>query len=97
MSDTSALRALAAEEAFKRYQGDWDSYNEERVDDWGYTECERRAFVAGAMFAGEKLGELAITQAAAIGWDAAVAAMTYEDGSPIELAANINPYRKVAS
>ena len=30
----------------------------------------------------------------ATGWDAAVAAMTYTDGSPVELAANMNPYRK---
>lgn len=35
----------------------------------------------------------AITEAAAVGWDAAVAAMTYEDGTPVELAKNINPYR----
>jgi hypothetical protein len=87
---------MASEEAFKRYQGDWDSYNEERVDDWGYTECERRAFVAGAEFAAEKLRDVAITQAAAVGWDAAVAAMRYEDGTPVELALNHNPYRKAS-
>ena len=27
------------------------------------------------------------------GWDAAVKAMTYEDGSKVEVAANDNPYR----
>lgn len=35
----------------------------------------------------------AIQQAAAVGWDAAVTAMKYEDGTPVELAANVNPYR----
>lgn len=30
----------------------------------------------------------------AIGWDAAVAAMTYEDGSKVEIAHSVNPYRQ---
>ena len=30
---------------------------------------------------------------AAIGWDAAVAAMRYEDGTPVEIISMINPYR----
>lgn len=97
MSDIQALQAAASEEAAKRYTGDWDAYNEEFVDDWGYAEAERRAFVAGALFAAEKLRNVAITQAAAVGWDAAVAAMKYEDGTPVELALNHNPYREAAS
>ena len=32
-------------------------------------------------------------QMAAIGWDAAVKAMCYEDGTPVEITANSNPYR----
>ena len=32
-------------------------------------------------------------QIAAIGWDAAVKAMCYEDGTAVEIAANSNPYR----
>ncbi|MBT2587916.1 hypothetical protein [Arthrobacter sp. ISL-95] len=39
----------------------------------------------------------AIITGAAIGWDAAVAAMTYTDGTPVELAVNINPYREAAA
>lgn len=31
------------------------------------------------------------------GWDAAVAAMRYEDGSPVEIVSMINPYRAVSS
>ena len=27
------------------------------------------------------------------GWDAAVAAMRYEDGSPVEIVGMVNPYR----
>lgn len=30
----------------------------------------------------------------AIGWDAAVAAMVHEDGSKVEIAENVNPYRQ---
>jgi hypothetical protein len=30
----------------------------------------------------------------AIGWDAAVAAMVYPDGTKVEVAENSNPYRK---
>ena len=32
--------------------------------------------------------------AAAIGWDAAVAAMQYEDGTPVEIVTMVNPYRE---
>ena len=35
----------------------------------------------------------AAREAAAIGWDAAVAAMRYEDGTPVEIASMVNPYR----
>jgi hypothetical protein len=35
----------------------------------------------------------ALREASAIGWDAAVNAMTYEDGTPVEVASNQNPYR----
>lgn len=48
-----------------------------------------------AMLSGT-LTQRAVKQAAALGWDAAVAAMTYTDGTPVELAANINPYREAA-
>jgi streptomycin 6-kinase len=30
----------------------------------------------------------------AIGWDAAVAAMVYEDGSKVQVAKSVNPYRQ---
>ena len=30
----------------------------------------------------------------AIGWDAAVAAMVYQDGTKVDVAENSNPYRK---
>lgn len=45
------ILVAASEEARIRYNGDWDPYEEQRVDDWGYSEAERRAFVAGALFA----------------------------------------------
>lgn len=31
------------------------------------------------------------------GWDAAVAAMRYEDGTPVEIVAMVNPYRLEAA
>ena len=44
MSD-GAVQARA--EAWRRYPDGWDSYNEEPVDDWGYSGCQREAFCAG--------------------------------------------------
>jgi hypothetical protein len=35
----------------------------------------------------------AILEAAAEGWDAAVKSLRHEDGSPVELLENVNPYR----
>lgn len=32
--------------------------------------------------------------ACAAGWDAAVHQMVYEDGTPVEIAENINPFRR---
>lgn len=53
--------AAATEEANARYKGDWDEYNQEPVDDWGVAESERRAFVAGALFAFERCKPRIIT------------------------------------
>lgn len=44
-------RAQARAEAWRRYPEGWDPYNEEPVDDWGYSECQREAFVAGVEWA----------------------------------------------
>lgn len=33
-------------------------------------------------------------EVAATGWDGAVRAMRYEDGTPVEIVAVVNPYRK---
>ena len=41
----------ARAEAWRRYPEGWDPYNEEPVDDWGYSECQREAFVAGVDWA----------------------------------------------
>lgn len=46
--------ALARKEAQSRYQGDWDPYHGEPVDDAGFSEAERRAFVAGAEWAADR-------------------------------------------
>ena len=45
---------IARAEAFRRYDGDWDPKEEAEVDDWGYSEAERRAFIAGALWAEER-------------------------------------------
>lgn len=37
--------------------------------------------------------EAELREAAALGWDAAVAAMRYEDGTPVEIVNVVNPYR----
>ena len=48
MSD-GAVQARA--EAWRRYPEGWDSCNEEPVDDWGYSGCQREAFCAGVEWA----------------------------------------------
>jgi hypothetical protein len=35
----------------------------------------------------------ALREAAAIGWDACVAALRHEDGTPVEVVTMVNPYR----
>lgn len=45
------FKELAVDEALERYPEPWDAYNECRVDDWGYTEVERSAFIEGARWA----------------------------------------------
>jgi hypothetical protein len=36
----------------------------------------------------------ALLEAAALGWDACVAALVYEDGTPVDVAYVKNPYRE---
>ena len=38
--------------------------------------------------------EAARRELLAIGWDAAVSAMRYTDGTPVEIAESVNPYRE---
>lgn len=45
------LTERAHKEAHERYQGDWDAFEQEPVDDMGFSESERRAFIAGAEWA----------------------------------------------
>lgn len=38
-------------EAYRRYPEPTDVLTGEPMDDWGYAECERTAFIAGARWA----------------------------------------------
>ena len=49
MSDDRLAHVRA--EAWKRYPEGWDPYNEEAVDDWGYSACQRLAFQRGVEWA----------------------------------------------
>lgn len=49
MSDDRLAQARA--EAWKRYPEEWDPYNEESVDDWGYSSAQRLAFQRGVEWA----------------------------------------------
>ena len=44
---TDAFTEAAFESAASKYQGDWDSFEQEPVDDYGLSESERRAHIAG--------------------------------------------------
>lgn len=46
----AAVLDSATEEAIARYDGDVDRETGAAVDDWGYSACQRQAFVAGALF-----------------------------------------------
>jgi hypothetical protein len=48
--DRRTALVAATEEAIARYNGDIDVHTGERVDDWGYSESERQAFVAGTLW-----------------------------------------------
>ena len=49
MSDDRLAHVRA--EAWRRYPEEWDPYNEEAVDDWGYSACQRQAFQRGVEWA----------------------------------------------
>ena len=44
---TDDFTTAACESAASKYRGDWDAFQREPVDDWGYSEAERRAHIAG--------------------------------------------------
>ncbi len=48
---TDPFTEAARAEAEKRHQGDWDPFEQEPVEDWGFAKAERRAFVTGAEWA----------------------------------------------
>ena len=66
----------------------WRPDGSKGIIDPNNVHAQHRAHVADAL---EALGYGLVRQA--IGWDAAVSRMTYEDGTPVEIAANVNPYR----
>ena len=60
--DTPMTRVnQAVAEAARRYPEGWDHYNDEPVDDWGHSECQRGAFCAGVVWADANPKPLAIT------------------------------------
>ena len=60
------------------------------------TDIEKAAYAQGIADVTRGLDLQAMQrEAAAIGWDAAIEAMRHEDGSPVELIVNQNPFREV--
>ena len=51
----------ARAEAWRRYPEGWDPYNEEPVDDWGYSRVQREAFCAGVEWADDNPRPCTIT------------------------------------
>jgi len=52
----AGLQRAARVEAFKRYKGDEDPATGKIVDDWGYSDAERLAFMAGFKHALDLIG-----------------------------------------
>ena len=48
---TDPFTTAALDSAANKYASDWDAFQQEPVDDWGFAEAERRAFVDGAVWA----------------------------------------------
>jgi len=51
-----------------------------------------KGYAVGVMEMASRM-EQALREAAATGWDTAVSNLQYEDGTPMEVVSNINPYR----
>lgn len=99
---TDAFTAAAFESAASKYQGDWDAFEQEPVDDYGLSESERRAHVAGWEAARDHLAQQEVTDAEVLAArDAVREVWRRQDGLGIghvdlmeaELAA-ANPYKK---
>lgn len=88
------LRAHVQSVRNQRCECGWRPDGSKGILDPNNVYAQHRAHVADAL---EALGYGLVREArlagAAIGWDAAVSRMTYEDGTPVEIAANVNPYR----
>jgi len=54
MTTRDEFSSSAHREAFRLYNSDIDAETGASFDDWGYAECERRAFVAGAEWAANR-------------------------------------------
>ena len=72
----------------------WRPDSSKSIIDPNNVHAQHRAHVADALEAlGYGLTREAQWAGAAFGWDAAVSRMTYEDGTPVDIAENVNPYR----
>ena len=63
---TDDFTTAACESAASKYRGDWDAFQREPVDDWGYSEAERRAHIAGWKAARDHLAQQEPTDAECI-------------------------------
>ena len=88
MSDDRLAHVRA--EAWRRYPEEWDPYNEEAVDDWGYSECQREAFVAGVDWADDNPQPITITLAQSEAILEAGRAGRYEDHEAALRAAGVD-------
>jgi len=72
---------------------DWDTPPESRFNRRALVEIQRAAMrKAAADVLAAVLPEL-LMEARSQGWIAAVASMRYADGTPVEIVANVNPFR----
>lgn len=61
MTTTDAFTEAAFESAASKYQGDWDPFEQEPVEDYGLSESERRAHIAGWEAARDHLAQQGVT------------------------------------
>ena len=91
-ADRPTVTDDARAEAMSRYS--FGTYHGQMVQWHDAKKLAVDAFIAGAEWATARAETTIDLQLLAEGWDKCVKSLRYEDGSPVEIVSDTNPYRK---